>query len=115
MPVQKQSKAIEAASNRRHFLRGAGAAAAGLVGAVAMKPALAQSATPIEGFTREELRRDMLAGVEDDIRKDLEMRAAASEELPRPANLKAPGMLDARFTVSYKSAVPDAMRLLTDY
>jgi len=56
-----------------------------------------------------------MAGVEDDIKKDLEMRAAASEELPRPANLKAPGMLDARFTVSYKSAVPDAIRLLTDY
>ena len=57
----------------------------------------------------------MLAGVEDDIKKDLDMRAKAVEELPRPTNLRAPGMLDARFTVSYKNAVPTAMKLLTDY
>src|SRR5271165_4196618 len=98
---------IEVAPDRRRFLRGAGAAAAGLLGAVAMKPALAQSTAPISGFTREELRRDMLAGVEDDIRKDLDLRAKAGEELPRPANLRAPGMLDARFPVAYKNAVPE--------
>jgi hypothetical protein len=105
----------EKAPDRRRFLRGAGAAAAGLLGASAFQPARAQSAAPIAGFTREELRRDMLAGVEPDIKKDLDLRAKATEELPRPANLRAPGMLDARFPVAYRTAVPEAMRLLTDY
>ncbi|HWE53030.1 MAG TPA: hypothetical protein VG273_24780 [Bryobacteraceae bacterium] len=116
--MKQRSKTIEEkageASSRRGFLRGTGAAA-GLLGAAALTPAFGQSAAPVEGFTRDELRRDMMAGVEDDIKKDLQMRAGAAEELPRPANLRAPGMLDARFTVSYKTAVPEAMKLLTDY
>ncbi|HWE53033.1 MAG TPA: twin-arginine translocation signal domain-containing protein [Bryobacteraceae bacterium] len=108
-------RSTETATGRRSFLKGAGVAAAGLLTAAAVEPASGQSPAPIEGFTRDQLRRDMMAGIEDDIKKDLEMRAKAAEELPRPANLRAPGMLDARFTVSYKTAVPEAMKLLTDY
>ncbi|HYL37896.1 MAG TPA: hypothetical protein VEV17_18415 [Bryobacteraceae bacterium] len=103
-------------SDRRSFLQGA---AAGLIGAAALAPAFAQSgangSAPIEGETRDQLRRDMLAGIEDDIKKDLDMRANATEELPRPKNLRPPGMLDARFPVYYKTSVPEAMRLLTEY
>ena len=93
-------------SDRRGFLRGA---AAGLLGAAAV-PAFAQN-----GETRDQLRRDMMAGIEDDIKKDLEMRAGATEELPEPKNIKRGAMLDARFPVYYRTSVPEAMRLLTEY
>jgi hypothetical protein len=103
-------------SGRRSFLRGA-AATAGALGAVAVTPALAQSnqAVPLEGETRDQLRQDMTAGIEDDVRKDLEMRSKAVEELPRPAGLRPGGMLDSRFSVYYKNSVPEAMRLVTEY
>jgi hypothetical protein len=54
----------------------------------------------------------MMAAVEPDIKKDLEMRAAATEELAEPKNLKPGGMLDARFPVYYRTSVPEAMRRL---
>ncbi len=91
--------------DRRGFLKGA---AAGLLGVSAT--AFAQN-----GETRQQLRQDMLAAIEPDIKKDLEMRAAAAEELPKPKNLKPGGMLDARFPVYYKTSVPEAMRLVTEY
>jgi hypothetical protein len=83
----------------------------------AMAPAFAQSpqASANGGETREQLRQDMMSGIEDDIKRDLDMRARAAEELPRPKNLRTGGMLDARFPVYYKTAVPEAMRLLTEY
>jgi len=101
-------------SDRRNFLRGA---AAGLFGAAALGQAFAQSggSGPIEGETRDQLRRDMMAGIEDDVRHDLEVRAKAVEELPEPKNIRPGGMLDARFPVYYKTSVPEAMRLLTEY
>jgi hypothetical protein len=101
-------------SNRRNFLQGA---AAGLLGAGAMAPALAQSngSGPIQGQTRDQLRKDMLAAIEDDVKHDVDVRSRAVEELPRPKNIRPGGMLDARFPVSYKTSVPEAMRLLTDY
>ncbi len=110
-------------ADRRNFLRGA---AAGLIGAAALAPGLSQLSSaqspvpssggnPLEGSTREQLRKDMMAGIEDDIKKDLDMRAKATEELPRPKNLRDGGMLDARFPVYYKTSVPEAMRLLTEY
>ena len=98
-------------SGRRHFLRSA--AAAGFAAPLMVKEALAQ--TPIGGETRQQLRQDMMAAIEPDIKKDLEMRAAATEELPEPKNLKPGGMLDARFPVYYRTSVPEAMRLLTEY
>jgi hypothetical protein len=103
-----------ASPDRRSFLQGA---AAGLLGAAALAPAFAQSGGTgsIGGETRDQLRQDMLAGIEDDIKKDLDMRSKAAEELPRPKNLRPGGMLDARFPVYYKTSVPEAMRLLTEY
>ncbi len=100
-------RTIGPSPNRRGFLR---SAAAGVMGAAAIKQALGQN-----GETRDQLRRDMLAAIEPDIRKDLEMRAAAAEELPKPKNLKPGAMLDARFPVYYRTSVPEAMRLLTEY
>jgi hypothetical protein len=110
-------------ADRRSFLRGA---AAGLMGAAALAPGLTQlvsaqsgvpsnGGNPLEGSTREQLRKDMMAGIEDDIKKDLDMRAKATEELPRPKNLRDGGMLEAQFPVYYKTSVPEAMRLLTEY
>lgn len=95
--------------NRRSFLRGAAAVGlgAGLAGDAPAQQASHES--------REQLRQDMMAGIEDDIKKDLEMRATASEELPEPKNIKRGGMLDARFPVYYRTAVPEAMRLVTEY
>jgi hypothetical protein len=98
-------------SGRRRFLRNA--AAAGLVGSAAVKEAFAQK--PIGGETRDQLRQDMMAGIEPDLKKDLEMRGSAPEELPEPTNLKPGGMLDARFSVYYRTSVPEAMRLVTEY
>jgi hypothetical protein len=97
-------------SDRRRFLRNA---AAGLVGSAAVNQAFAQK--PIGGETRDQLRQDMMAAIEPDLKKDLEMRAAAVEELPEPKSLKPGGMLDARFPVYYRTALPEAMRLLTEY
>ncbi len=102
---------MDSKRGRRQFLRGA--AAAGIVGAAMVKDALAQK--PIGGSTREQLRADMMAAIEPDIKKDLEMRAAAAEELAKPKNLKPGGMLDARYPVYYRTSVPEAMRLLTEY
>jgi len=99
------------ASGRRKFLQ----SAAGLLGVAAATPAFAQSPKPIGGETREQLRQDMLSGIEEDIKKDLQMRAGAAEELPEPKNIKPGAMLDARFPVYYKTSVPEAMRLLTEY
>ena len=96
-------------SDRRSFLRGA---ATGLLGAAAV-PAFAQSAR--SGEAREQLRRDMMEGIEDDIKKDLQMRAGAAEELSEPKNIKPGGMLDARFPACYRTSVPESMRLLTEY
>jgi hypothetical protein len=96
---------------RRQFLRNA--AAAGLFGSAIVKDALGQK--PIGGSTREQLRQDMMAAIEPDIKKHLEMRAEAIQELPEPPNLKPGGMLDARFPVYYRTSVPEAMRLLTEY
>lgn len=95
-------------SSRRGFL---GTAAGGLITA----KALAQAQRPIEGQTRDELRRDMMAGIEDDVKHDLDVRSHAVEELPEPKNIRPGGMLDARFPVYYKTSVPEAMRLVTDY
>jgi hypothetical protein len=96
---------------RRNFL--CNAAAAGLVGSAMVKDVFAQK--PIGGSTREQLRQDMMAAIEPDLKKDLEMRAAAAEELPKPKSLKSGGMLDARYPVYYRTSVPEAMRLLTEY
>ncbi|MGA2389404.1 MAG: twin-arginine translocation signal domain-containing protein [Candidatus Sulfotelmatobacter sp.] len=100
---------------RRQFLQTA--AVAGLVGA-ALRPSVfgqsASSPAPTKE-TRDQLRQDMIEGIEDDIKKDLEMRARSKEELPKPAGLRQGGMLDARFSVYYKTSVPEAMRLLTTY
>src|SRR5579871_3976549 len=43
------------------------------------------------------------------------MRCKAAEELPKPKNLKPGGMLDARYPAYYRTSVPEAMRLLTEY
>jgi hypothetical protein len=94
-------------SDRRFFLKGA--AAAGFLGAAAF----AQSNSNSD--ERERLRKEMLAGIEDDVKKDLEMRAKATEELPKPKNLRDGAMLDARFPVYYRTSVPEAMRLVTGY
>jgi hypothetical protein len=107
--------ADDANSGRRNFLRGA---ALGVVGAMAAAPAMAQSAAnprQAGGETLEQLRQDMMAGIEDDVKKDLDLRAQANEELPRPPTLRPGAMLDSRFSVSYKDGVPEAMRLLTAY
>jgi hypothetical protein len=117
IPEEKKvdSEVIDADSGRRRFLQGA---ALGVIGAVAAAPAFAQatnSATQAGGETLDQLRQDMMAGIEDDIKKDLELRAKATEELPKPASLRPGGMLDNRFPVSYKVGVPEAMRLLTAY
>jgi hypothetical protein len=100
---------------RRQFLQTA--AVAGLVGAALRTSVFGQSASspaPTKE-TRDQLRQDMIEGIEDDIKKDLEMRARSKEELPKPAGLRQGGMLDARFSVYYKTSVPEAMRLLTTY
>jgi hypothetical protein len=107
----KENDKVAEKCGRRGFLRNA--AAAGLVGSAAMKEAFAQK--PIGGETRDQLRQDMMAAIEPDIKKDLEMRASAAEELPEPKNLKPGGMLDARFPVYYRTSVPEAMRLVTEY
>lgn len=99
---------LDEKKNRRGFLRSA--AAVGLGGSALIGDARAQSRE-----TRDQLRQDMMAAIEPDIKKDLEMRAAASEELPEPKNLKPGGMLDARFPVYYRTSLPEAMRLLTEY
>lgn len=109
MKKDLKSSAIEL--DRRRFMRGA--TAAGVCGSALVSDALAQR--PIGAETREQLRQDMLAGIEPDITKDLEIRAAAAEELPEPKNLKSGGMLDARFSIYYRNSVPEAMRLLTEY
>src|SRR5271169_2618361 len=87
-----------AKTGRRKFLQ---AAAASLVGATAIEQARAQQRGPIGGATREQLRQDMLNGIEDDLKKDLQMRAGATEELPEPKNIKPGAMLDARFPAYY--------------
>jgi hypothetical protein len=102
--------------DRRSFLQGA--AVTGLLAAVPMQQkAFAQSAagSPIGGSTRAQLRNEMMAGIADDVKKDLEMRQQATQELPTPEGLRAPGMLDNRFSVCYKTPVPMAMKLLTEY
>src|SRR5580704_7946821 len=96
-------------SDRRSFLQGA---AAGLIGAASLAPALAQAQS---NGARDQLRQDMLAGIEDDIKRDLDMRSKATEELPRPKNLREGGMLDSRFPVYYRTLVPEATRLVTEY
>jgi hypothetical protein len=113
MSEKQKTEARAKRSGRREFLQRVAAGSA--LGAMA--PAFAQSphASATSGETREQLRQDMMAGIEDDIKRDLDMRARAAEELPRPKTLRTGGMLDARFPVYYKTAVPEAMRLLTEY
>jgi TAT (twin-arginine translocation) pathway signal sequence len=106
----------EQSIGRRSFLQGS--AAAGLLAALPLQnraEAQAASCGPIEGSTREQLRATMMAGIADDVKKDLVMRAQASQELPTPAGLRDPGMLDNRFTVSYKTPVPMAMKVIMEY
>ena len=95
-PNEKPEQENDKGSGRRNFLQ---SAAAGLIGAAALGQAFAQSGAagngPIGGETREQLRQDMLTGIEDDIKKDLDMRSKADEELPRPKNLRPGAMLDA--------------------
>jgi hypothetical protein len=103
-------------AERRHFLQNA--AAAGLVGAATAKSVLGQSTnTPqqAENSTSSDLRERMLANIEPDVKADLEGRQQAQEELPEPAGLRPGGMLDCRFPVSYRTAVPNAIQLLTQY
>jgi hypothetical protein len=102
---------MDSKRGRRQFLRNA--AAAGIAGTAMVQEAFAQK--PIGGETRDQLRQDMMAAIEPDIKKDLEMRAAATEELSKPKNLKPGGMLDARYPVYYRTSVPEAMRLVTEY
>ncbi len=102
---------MDSKRGRRQFLRSA--AAAGLTGSAMMQEAFAQK--PIGGETRDQLRQNMMATIEPDIKKDLEMRATAAEELPKPKNLKTGAMLDARYPVYYRTSVPEAMRLVTEY
>jgi hypothetical protein len=109
MPQKSRNKHIETNSNRRQFLH---RVAAGSVLGAAMAPAFAQSN---KAETRDQLRQEMMGNIEDDIKRDLDMRGRAAEELAKPKNLQPGGMLDARFSVYYKTAVPEAMRLLTDY
>jgi hypothetical protein len=114
-PNEKNEKS-EPGTGRRNFLQ---SAAAGLAGAAALGQAFAQSGAggnvSMSGESREQLRQDMLAGIEDDIKKDLDLRSKATEELPRPKNLRPGGMLDARFPVYYRTSVPEATRLVTEY
>jgi hypothetical protein len=113
MPDKKTHKSAKP-TDRREFLQRV--AAGSVLGVVAASPGFAQTPqTPLGGETREQLRQDMMAGIEDDIKRDLEMRARAVQELPQPKNLRAGGMLDSRFPVYYKTSVPEAMRLLTEY
>src|SRR5580704_4247011 len=103
----------DANAERRRFLKGA----AGVMGAVAMSPALAPPAAAQQSgdLSYEKLRADMMAGIEDDVKKDLDLRAQGTEELPRPAGIRPAGMLDARFPVYYETSVAVAMPLLTKY
>ena len=57
----------------------------------------------------------MMAGIQEDIKKDLEMRAAAQEELAKPAGIKDGGMLDARFPVYFQTSVPQAIGIASAY
>ena len=57
----------------------------------------------------------MMQGIADDVKKDLTMRSQAGQELPTPTGLRAPGMCDNRFSVSYKTPVAMAMKLVTEY
>ena len=112
---EKNRAEQDAISGRRTFLKGA--AISSVLGAVA--PAMiAKGQSAVQGSgqeTRAQLKTDMMAGIEDDIKKDLDMRAQSTEELPTPKNLKYPGMLDGRFPIYYKISVPQAMGLLTTY
>ena len=74
---------IEVNSDRRNFMKAA--TAAGLAGAVAMSPALAQA---------------QQAEVKDPV---------------APAGLKPGAELDGRFPVMYESSVPETMKLATQY
>src|SRR5580698_10863088 len=112
---EKNRAEQDAISGRRTFLKGA--AISSVLGAVA--PAMiAKGQSAVQGSgqeTRAQLKTDMMGGIEDDIKKDLDMRAQSTEELPTPKNLKYPGMLDGRFPIYYKISVPQAMGLLTTY
>jgi hypothetical protein len=102
--------------DRRDFIKGA-VTAAGLLGAVGMTPIMGHSegAQQQEGETFEQLRRDMMAGIGDDVKKDLQLIAQQPIEIPTPAGARPGAMLDGRFSVYYKDAVPNAMELLTNY
>ena len=112
IPGEKKidSEMSDANSGRRRFLQGA--AAAGVMGAIAATPAFAQTrgaATQAGGQSLDQLRQDMMAGIGDDVKADLAARAKATEELPKPANLRPGAMLDARFPVYYETSVAVAM------
>jgi hypothetical protein len=110
-------KVDRTALGRRDFIKSA-AVAAGAVGATRIAPSIGRSAEPAQqqgGETFEQLRRDMMAGIGDDVKKDLQLIAQQPVEIPAPAGIRPGGMLDGRFSVSYKNAVPEAMRLVTNY
>src|SRR6516225_1102640 len=82
-PGEGEGNGIEVSSDRRNFIKVA--TAAGLAGAVAMAPGLAEA---------------QQAEIKDPV---------------APAGLKPGAELDGRFPVMYESSVPEAMRLATEY
>jgi hypothetical protein len=110
-----REKHSEADAERRRFLKGA--AAVGAIGTAAIASVLGSPAAAQQtgDLSVDRLRQDMMGGIEDDVKKDLQLRANETEELPKPAGLREAGMLDARFPVYYETSVAIAMPLLTRY
>jgi hypothetical protein len=79
-------KENRAHADRRTFIKGA----AGVLGAVAISPALSQSAHAAA-------------------------QTAGSEDPKLPPGLKRPAMLSSKYTVTYEKSVPAAMAVMTDY
>ena len=73
---------------RREFMK-AGAAAAGLLGATSLTPALGQTTSAVQ--------------------------QSAAEDLPSPAGLHKGAELDCRFPVSFKDSVPVSLDLMSQY
>jgi hypothetical protein len=111
-----ESKPNESATNedRRSFLMGA----AGVIGAVGLASAALSSSAAAQqtgAESSDSLRQEMMNGVEDDVKGDLTLRSQATEELPKPANLRPNAMLDGRFPVYFETSVSEATRLMTAY
>jgi hypothetical protein len=112
----KEPEVNEAETNdeRRRFLMGA----AGLIGTVGLATAALSSSAGAQqtgAMSSDSLQQDMMNGVEDDVKADLALRAQATEELPKPANLKPNAMLDGRFPIYFETSVSEATRLMTAY